>query len=290
MLEEMSALQETPAPLPDPGNFGPDSVTWRVFDDPSLVIGGLRTLLLQALHPLAMHGVAANSDFQSDPWGRLMRTGEFLGTLTYGTRVEADRASAAVRGIHRRLSRVLSVEPETGLSYRVQDPDLLLWVHVTEIDSFLSTTRRCGLRLSDAQADAYVAEQVTAARLVGIDPRVTPVPSTVEEVAAYLDDVRPQLRTTSAARRTAIFGLLPPMPPWVALATPAQPAWAALTTLAFAMLPPWARRMYGAPGLPSTDLAASLAGRALRRTLLTIPAGLREGPHRKAARQRLALA
>ena len=78
------------------------------------------------------------------------------------------------------------------------------------------------------------------------------------------------------------------MKPWVALATPAQPAWAGLTTLAFAMLPRWARRMYGAPGLPTTDAAATLAGRALRRTLLTIPPGLREGPHLKAARERLA--
>jgi len=79
------------------------------------------------------------------------------------------------------------------------------------------------------------------------------------------------------------------MTPWVALATPAQPAWAAMTTLAFAMLPGWARRMYGAPGLPATDLAASLAGRALRRTLLAVPQHLREGPHLRQARERLAL-
>jgi len=276
---------------PDPGYFGPDSVTWRVLADPSLAVGGLRTLLLQALHPLAMHGVASNSDFQSDPWGRLLRTGEFLGTITFGTRAEADAASARVRGVHRRLSRTPAVEPETGLAYRVEDAELLRWVHVTEVDSFLSTVRRCGLRLSDAEADRYVEEQLVAARLVGLDPAT--VPASVAAVAAYLVDVRPQLRATAEARRTAVFGLLPPMTPWVALATPAQPAWAAMTTLAFAMLPGWARRMYGAPGLPATDaatdLAASLAGRALRRTLLAVPQHLREGPHLRQARERLAL-
>jgi uncharacterized protein (DUF2236 family) len=270
----------------DPGYFGPDSVTW-VLGDPAMAVAGLRTLLLQALHPLAMHGVAAHSDFQADPWGRLMRTGEFVGVVTFGSRAEADRAAAAVRGIHRRISQRPTVEPETGLSYRVDDPELLRWVHVTELESFLSTTRRCGLALTNAEADRYVAEQVVAARLVGIDPAVTPVPANVAEVAAYLDAMRPQLRATAAARRTALFGFLPPMPPWVALATPAVPAWAGLTSLAFAMLPRWARRLYGAPGLPTTDAAATAAGRALRRSLLAVPPTLREGPHRKAARARL---
>ena len=97
------------------------------------------------------------------------------------------------------------------------------------------------------------------------------------------------LRSTPASRRTLAFGLFPPMKPWVALATPARPAWIGVESLAFAMLPRWARRMHGAFGLPVTDAAATVAARALRSTLLQVPSAQREGPHRKAARLRLGL-
>ena len=83
------------------GLFGPDSITWRLHSDPILLVGGIRALLLQALHPLALAGVAQHSGFKEDPWGRLGRTAEFVGTLTYGTRSEAVKAAARVRGAHR---------------------------------------------------------------------------------------------------------------------------------------------------------------------------------------------
>jgi uncharacterized protein (DUF2236 family) len=243
--------------------------------------------MLQALHPLAMDGVARYSNFEADPWGRLIRTGNYLGVTTYGSRAEADEVAAKVRGIHGRLSRTPQVEPTTGKSYRVEDQDLLRWVHVTEIDSFLSVTRRAGLELTDAEADRYVEEQREAARLIGIDPAT--VPGDVAGVADYIRKVRPQLRATPASRRTLAFGIFPPMKPWIALATPARPAWIAIESLAFAMLPRWARRMHGALGLPTTDAAATVAARALRAGLLALPEDLREGPHRKAARERLGL-
>lgn len=271
----------------DPGYFGPGSVTWRIMGDPAMVVAGLRTILLQSLHPLAMDGVARFSNFEADPWGRLVRTGNYLGVTTYGSRTEADEASAHVRGIHSRLSKRLQVEATTGRSYRVEDQELLRWVHVTEIDSFLSVARRSGLPLTDADADRYVLEQQEGARLIGVDP--TTVPTTVAGVADYLQDVRPLLRATPASRRTLAFGLFPPMKPWVALATPARPAWIGVEALAFAMLPRWARRLHGAVGLPLTDAAATRAATALRSSLLLVPQSLREGPHRKAARQRLGL-
>lgn len=267
----------------DLGLFGPDSITWRVHGDPSMALGGLRALLLQALHPLAMAGVAQHSGFRNDPWGRLFRTAEFLGVTTFGTTLEARRAAGRVRGVHHRLA---GVEPEGGQPYRVDDPELLLWVHITEVESFVTTARRCGLRLSDTQADVYYAEQVRAAELVGIP--ATTVPASRAEVATYYERVRPQLRVTREGRRALWFVLNPPMPRWVALATPARPAWSTLVTVSLAMLPRWARRLYRLPGLPTTDLTASVTGLAVRTALLALPPALRHGPHHKAAQARLA--
>jgi uncharacterized protein (DUF2236 family) len=278
----MSAQPDDAAGPPDPGLHGPDSVTWRVHADPSMAVAGLRALLLQALHPLAMHGVVSHSDFRADPWGRLFRTADYVGVTTYGTTEQARRAGARVRGIHRRLG---GIEPESGTAYRVDDPALLRWVHCVEVESFLTTAVRSGLRLSDAERDRYYTEQLRSAELVGLDP--TTVPSTVGQMATYFRDVQPQLRVTAGAREAARFVLWPPMPALVQLGTPARPAWVAVATAAFAMLPRWARRMYSLPGLPTTDVAATAAGLALRTGLLVVPDALRAGPHLKDARARL---
>lgn len=257
----------TPAEGPDQGLYGPGSVTWRVHGDPSMALGGLRALLLQAVHPLAMAGVAQHSDFQDDPWGRLLRTADYVRVTSFGTSSEASKAAARVRGIHRRLG---GIEPESGQAYRVDDPVLLLWVHCCEAESFLSTAVRCGLRLTHQEQDAYYAEQVRAAALIG----AAPAPSSVTEMADYFAAQRPGLRVTRAAREAARFVLLPPMPTKVRLATPARPAWTLVAATAFAMLPRWARRLYRLPGLPTTDLGATVAGKALRAGLLALPDGL----------------
>jgi uncharacterized protein (DUF2236 family) len=257
--------------MDDLGLFGPDSVTWRVHADPTLWVGGLRALYLQALHPEAMAGVARHSGFRTDPWGRLFRTAQYVGTVTFGTTAEAHRASARVRGVHRRL--------------RLDDPDLLLWVHCCEVDSFLTVARRAGLHLTDGEADRYVAEQVRAAELFGVPPGTAP--ASVAELRALLDAYRPLLRAGAEARQAARFVLLPPMP---RRALPARPAWAGVAGLAFCLLPPWARRLYRLPGLPTTDVGAAVALRALRLGLLAVPEALRDGPHRKAALRRVAAA
>ena len=268
---------------PDPGLYGPDSVTWRVHADPSMALAGLRALLLQAVHPLAMSGVEQHSDFRNDPWGRLFRTADYVAVTTYGTTEQAGRAGAKVRGVHRRLA---GIEPESGTTYRVDDPELLRWVHCVEVESFLSTALRCGMRLSRADQDRYYDEQTTGAALVGLDS--ASVPGSVSQMAAYLRDMQSELRLTEAARRSVRFILWPPMPALVRLGTPARPAWVALATAAFAMLPRWARRIYGLPGLPTTDLAATAAGIAFRTGVLVVPEALRQGPHVKQAHARLA--
>ncbi len=271
-------MTSLPVRDPDPGLYGPDSVTWRVHADPTMLLAGLRALLLQAIHPLAMAGVAQHSDFRADPWGRLFRTAEYVTVTTFGTTLEAQRAGAKVRGIHRKLG---GIEPESGQAYRVDDPHLLLWVHCVEAESFLSTAVRCGLRLTRAEQDAYYAEQVRGARLVGL----TDAPDSVSAMADYFAQMRPELRVTAAGRDAARFVLLPSMPARFAL-SPARPAWAGLALTAFGLLPRWARRLYRLPGLPTTDLTAAVAGRALRTGLLAVPASLRHGPHVKDAQAR----
>ena len=256
------------------GFFGPASLTWRVHSDPSFSVGGLRALLLQALHPVAMDGVAKFSGgFREEPWPRLIRTATYVDTLTFGTRSEAIRAVARVRGIHRRLG---GVEETTGRAYRVDDADLLLWVHCCEVDSLLSVARRGGLPLTDEDADRYVAEQVTAAELIGIG--AADVPASVAELAEYFERIRPVLAMTPAAREAYRLIVLPPMPTWVRYLTPAQPAWGGLATLAVALLPPWARRMVSLPGLGLTDAAATAGLRAFRQTLLRLPQRAQRSP------------
>jgi uncharacterized protein (DUF2236 family) len=255
------------------GFFGPDSVTWRVHSDPSFSVGGLRALLLQALHPVVMDGVARFSGAREEPWPRLIRTAAYVDTLTFGTRTEAVRAVARVRTIHHRLG---GVEATTGRAYRVDDPDLLLWVHCCEVDSLLSAARRAGLALTDGEADRYVAEQVTAAQLIGVPS--DEVPASRAELAAYFERMRPELAVTRAAREAYRLIVLPPMKPWVRFLTPAQPAWGGLAALSVALLPKWARRMFWLPGLGLTDTAATTALRAFRQAMLRLPQRARRSP------------
>ena len=259
---------------PDPGLFGPDSVTWRVHADPVLWVGGLRALFLQALHPRAMAGLAAASDLRADPWGRLLRTAGYVGTVTYGTTAAAAEAGRTVRRVHERV-------PGMG-------PDLLVWVHCCLVDSFLTTYRRAGGRLASDEADAYVAEQTRLAPLVGLSPE--DVPADTDALAAYFTAVQPELRRTPEAVDAARLVLLPPLPTRVLIFTPARPAWAGVAGLAFALLPRWARRLYAMPGLPVTDPAASVAVRVLGAGLRRLPERFQEGPHLRGARQRLSLA
>jgi uncharacterized protein (DUF2236 family) len=279
----------------DTGLFGPGSVTWRVHAEPILLLGGLRALFLQALHPRAMAGVAQNSTYRTDPWGRFMRTVDYVATTIYGTTAQAQRAGRRVRAVHARLT---AIDPDTGERFRLDDPELLRWVHVAEIDSYVEVARRAGVRLPAGDWDRYWDEQRRAAALVGLDPDT--VPGTAAEAAAYLRRMRPRLRVTREAVEAVMFMAAPP-PPWRTSGLPgavvgalARPpfrlAVLALAATAFGLLPPWARRMYGAAGLPLTDWAASLSARSLRLAMSAVPRNLYEGPRYREAMGRAAAA
>ena len=277
----------------DFGLFGPGSVTWKLHDEPILILAGLRSLYLQALHPRAVAAVAQNSNYKADPVGRFMRTSDYVGTTIYGSTAEAQLAGSRLRRLHSRMS---AVDPRTGERFRIDEPDLLRWVHVTEVESFLSTARRAGLRLSDEEVDTYYTEQLRTAELVGLDPAT--VPSTAAEVAAYYEQVQPELGLTRDGADTMFFLTVPPVPEnWGSAPLrlgltlgPARWVYFGVAGTALALLPPWARKMYGGLGWPTTDVSADLSVRGVRLLLAALPRRLRESPLRRAAMARVARA
>ena len=270
--------------MSDLGLFGPGSVSWRVHREPILALAGLRALYLQSLHPRAMAGVAQNSRYRDDPYGRLNRTGIYIATVVYGTTDEAREAGRRLRAIH---SRMRAVDPRTGEVFRVDSPDLLRWVHVTEVESFVTTAKRAGLMLTDDDVDSYYREQVRAAELVGLD--ASSVPASAGEVEDYYAGVRPELRLTKDAVDSAMFLSAPPLPYRLGL-TPVRLAWFGVAATAVGLLPSWARRLYGLPGLPTTGPAAALSARGLRLALKAIPESRLRGPIYQAAVERAAAA
>ncbi|WP_415949716.1 oxygenase MpaB family protein [Streptomyces sp. KLOTTS4A1] len=234
--------------------------------DPMMWVAGVRALYLQALHPRAVRGVIQNSDFRKDAWGRLMRTANFVGTISYGTTEAAEQAGARVRRIHRLLK---ATDPATGETYRIDEPDLLLWVHCAEIDSYVEVVRRSGYPLDDALVDRYIDEHRTGARLVGLDPEE--VPADRAGLAAYFERVRPELQAGEEAREVDDFLQRPPTHP---LLVPLRALiWRRVANLAYAALPPYAQELYGrcGPSARSTDRRLRLAGTLLR----CIPARVR---------------
>ncbi|MFM8854872.1 MAG: oxygenase MpaB family protein [Actinomycetota bacterium] len=253
------------------GFFSPNSVTWKIHSDPSMLIGGIRALLEQALHPGAMSGVAAHSNFREDAWGRLQRTGDYVGTLTFGTIEEAEKLAARVRAIHTKLN--------------LDDPHLLLWVHMAMVDAFLDTALRSGLKLSEIEIDQYVAEMVKFAELVGIDAASTP--KSKSELEIYFNEIQPELFASDDAKRAALFIALPPLPPLLRFGTPIAPLWGGIASLAAASLPRWARRLYGWPTLPGQSSATDIALRTTRTALSALPSWFRESPQLRSAKERI---
>src|SRR5260221_8263036 len=197
------SVSEPPA---ERGLFGPQSIVWRVHRDRSFPLAGLRSLMVQALHPLAMAGVAEHSDWKEDPFGRIAATSGYILTVTYGDSVSAHKAAARVRAIH---GHVNGTDPVTGLAYRAGDPSLLLWIHAAMVDSIVHVVQRYGRGLDSAAADRYVWEMVRFAELVGVPAR--DVPASVAALEEYIESV--ELRQATPAAPEAIRVSLDP--PWL---------------------------------------------------------------------------
>lgn len=231
---------------------------------PVMWVAGMRALYLQALHPTVMRGTWQNTSFArpSEAWGRFTRTIRFVQVRTYGTLTEVERAGARLRRIHATLTGVDC----DGRRFRLDEPELLLWVHCAEIASEAEIARRSGVHVTAAELDTFVDEQRRSAAVVGLDP--AGVPATMAELEAYFDAIRPQLHATAEARQALRQSFTPRVPlAFLPLRVVAPP----LNMLAFASLPPWARQLYGVPVVPLSDAAVTLALRAAFESTTRVP-------------------
>lgn len=239
------------SPSGDPGLFGPGSVAWRVGADPAMLIGGVRALLLQTVHPLAMAGVAQHSNYRSDPWGRLQRTARYVSTTTFGSTPAAMAMVEKVSAVHSRVSGVA----EDGRPYSALDPELLRWVHVTEVDSFVTAVRAFGrCSLTDDDVDRYHAEMSVLGELMGAEG----VPASSQAVRDYYTTMAPSLLGSRSAREAVRFLLWPPV------SARMRPAYLAVVSAAVSTLPSSVRQELWLPEVPLTErMLVGPSGRAM---------------------------
>lgn len=257
-------LEGRPSVIDEPGLFGPHSMTWRVHADAAMLIGGVRALFLQTMHPLAMAGVAEHSNYRADPLNRLANTAQYIGVTTFGTAAQADEMIASVKRVHQ---RVVGHAPD-GRPYAASDPHLASWIHYALLDSFLRSYQRYGShRLTPAEADRYVAENTAVAERFGCDALL----GSTDELRQWLQAERGELKAGDQARAATRFLLSPPLP------IVARPAYGVIVSAAISLLPAWVRRSLWLPVVPLAEpLAIRPAARLLTRALtwaLVLPDG-----------------
>ncbi len=245
----------------DIGYFGPDSVSWRVHREVTVLFGGARAVLLQAAHPLVIAGARETGFYERNPWKRLQRTLMLTYAITFGTKSEAHAAAERINDVH---ARVKGVDEVTGLAYDALDPELLLWVHECLVDSALLFEELTVGGLNDAGRQRFHEEQMLVAEMVMI-PRAI-IPPTVLALRASMQGVIDSgiLRVTDAARKVAdLFEDPPKEAQW-------RPVLKAVSRLAFDTLPPEVRDLYGVRlgTAQRMEIRATLAAiRALRPVL-----------------------
>jgi uncharacterized protein (DUF2236 family) len=261
-------LEGTEAAAADYGLFGPESATWQLMGEPILWVAGIRALYLQALHPRTMLGTWQNSALvhRHEAWARFLRTTEFVRIRTYGAMPEVERAGRRVRKIHASLTGT----EDDGTEFRLDEPDQLLWVHCAEVDSYVDICRRCGMGATPGQLDAFVDEQRRSAALMGLDPQH--VPASVAELDAYYQQAWQRAVARNEAKKSLLMSFNPPLPPAL---VPLKLVVPAVNTLAFAALPRWARKLYGAPGNAATDAVTTATLKAIYQATRLAPAQLR---------------
>lgn len=247
--------------MSDLGYFGPDSVSWQVHREVTVLFGGARAVLMQAAHPLVIAGARETGFYERNPWRRLQRTLMLTYTITFGSKAQADAAAERINDVH---ARVKGVDPVTGLPYDGLDPELLLYVHACLVESALLFEALTVGRLDRGGRERFHQEQMLAAEMVRI-PRER-IPPTVPDLRAYLRDVYRSgiLRSTDAAVRVAaIFHDPPREAEWRLVLE-------GVSRLAFGTLPPELRRLYGVEIGPVRRQAmrATFAATRLLRPLL----------------------
>lgn len=245
-----TASGQEPVPPSDDALFAKDTPIRMVHADiVGMMVGGIRSLLLQMLHPHALQGVLDHSNFREDMHGRLRRTARFIAVTTFGHR---DDAMTAIERVNRIHSKVTGKLPD-GTPYLATDPRTLAWVHVVEAQSFLAGYKRhVRPDMPYAEQDEYFRQFAVIARALGADP----VPETQREAEALFRELRSDLRTSPEAREIAqlVLNQRPKgTPPGLQ---------AMLGAEAVTMLPSFARSMLGLtrPGLATIPARAATWG------------------------------
>jgi uncharacterized protein (DUF2236 family) len=181
----------------DPGLFGPNSVSWQVHGETTVLFGGARALLMQAAHPLLIASARHTGFYKRNPWQRLERTLQLTYAITFGTVGEATRAVEHINEVHR---FVRGVDEVTGRPYDAFDPDLLLWVHACLVDSALLFEELTVGRLDDDGRERFHQEQMVIGEMLGLSS--ARIPPTVPELRAYIEGMVAGggLQVTDAAR------------------------------------------------------------------------------------------
>ena len=259
------------SPKGDPGLFGPQSISWQVHGDfPSMLVGGISALMLQVLHPLALAGVWDHSNFRHDLLGRLRRTSQFISGTTFGSTRDAEWLIEKVRTIH---LQVVGNAPD-GRPYAASDPDLLTWVHVAEVSSFLAAHLRYrNPALPRAAQDAYYYEIALIAERLG----ARDVPRSCAEVEAYLQRMRPQLQCDARSLEVVDILLKAPAPSRLA-----QPVGKLMLNAGIDLLPAWAGQMLG---LKQSALERRMIRLGLARTAPLLRWAMRDGSAHRARRR-----
>lgn len=259
------------SPKGDPGLFGPQSISWQVHGDfPSMLVGGISALMLQLLHPLALAGVWDHSNFREDLLGRLRRTSQFISGTTFGSTRDAEWLIDKVRTIHLKVVGTAA----DGRPYAASDPNLLTWVHVAEVSSFLAAHLRYrNPDLPRADQDAYYNEIALIAERLG----ARDVPRSCSQVEDYLQRMRPQLLCD--ARSLEVIDILFKAP---APSRMAEPVGKLMLKAGADLLPGWAQQMLG---LQQGPLARRLIRLGLANTAPVLRWAMRDGSAHRARRR-----
>lgn len=242
------------APRADDGYFGPDSISWRLFADPSSKLGGVVALLLQALNPgmIRLFDKASNDPSYSS--ARDERTGRYIETTIFGDRAHADAAAAVVRRMH---DHARWTDPRTGETIEANRPDWLDWTHDSLVWGILRAADAYGPELSRVEQDLFVVEQHRAAELVGIDP--ARLPSTRAELDEYVEEQSdwmalslPAAQASRNLRKPSLRGN--PLTVWTGII---------IQDGILALLPEWALLLHGIEGRPMNLRAAQRTTKAL---------------------------
>jgi len=259
------------------GLFGPGSVSWRVDRELVVLAGGSCALLMQAAHPAVAAGVVEHSTYATDPLGRLLRTLESSFDVVFGSRSTAKAAIRRVNSIHRSVRGRM---PGGTTAYSARDPEALLWVHATLVDTALRVYGRFVAPLSEADEQAYHRESGRVAMMLGVPE--TLLPPTIGALRAWMSDriADDTIHVTPQARRIAQTVLYP-------IAHVPRVAWDAAHLISLSTLPSALRGPYGIAWSATRERGVERIARVARRTLPFLPSVLRYAPQARAADRRV---